>query len=572
MTTYAPGAGTGPIRRESRSKRMEKLPGISSPSVEPGSKFTEPEEFINDDAAAFLALSTLVGNKDERELLLPPSMRTGKPAEYWETPEGKDILNKTVPTALLSSLTDLVIQLTSPETLASLQRQYNNKIRKAFERSTPQVQCRGTIGAVIYGTTQCWICGHTFMDKYPKGTSVELGPECEHIFPIAQALVFTGLFEPQLFKELQDTSKTNTMAEAYLTGVTMEYGWAHRICNQTKRDAHFIEYIEGPISPDNTNAIGRYEANTDKIRKFLTSLSTTPNYGKGNDLLKLIGLPTEKWIESRIPEIQKKCQILIDAATKDSSVGVLVANTVMAMQSYLAYNDVAVLPSKPTVTPGVMGKYTSENAIAVGNYAAQNAVRHVLEFFDTFIESKGRILGPAGFRRDVSAGILLSCQNYIVTNKDTIAALSKTLRDNTAYHIIRTEAPDPWNSIVSKTTQVITATVYTKTANELPAYIAEHITVYHVDEEEKKKTLDIILNPELVKTITDWAESKRSAVLTIIPDLDTIQAYTPEELDSKDWKPDWYVAGGVRRPLYSYPKSLQVHTTRRARRTRKTPQ
>ena len=157
--------------------------------------------------------------------------------------------------------------------------QGSGTLRDAFEKANPQQQCNNTIGPVTWGVTPCWICGSPIPDMGNEEERVHgirgrpvsdkrkhpLSPECEHVFPIAQALCFTGLYEHELFTEMQKT--TAGKEQAYTEGLKKEYRWAHRICNQVKNDTHFIK-IEG----------GAFTYNDDTARTLLAGILASTEY------------------------------------------------------------------------------------------------------------------------------------------------------------------------------------------------------------------------------------------------------------------------------------------------------
>jgi hypothetical protein len=114
--------------------------------------------------------------------------------------------------------------------------------RKFFEYSRPTVQCN----AVVSYKTECWICGNAFNPTYPA-----LSPQCEHILPIAQGVIFLELY----------TSRKGTVTDA----MKLEYDWAHAICNQVKNASVLIKGTQTNFEPD-----------VDKIAELLQVL-----YSKG---------------------------------------------------------------------------------------------------------------------------------------------------------------------------------------------------------------------------------------------------------------------------------------------------
>jgi hypothetical protein len=120
--------------------------------------------------------------------------------------------------------------------------------REFFEPSSPTTQCNNTIGSFINGTV-CYICG-MFINSTDIPNDGQ-NPECEHILPILQAMLYLGLYRDK-----------NTNTYPYLD---YEYAWAHRTCNQIKSDKLFI----------NLNNEGKFIVNSNQIKQFLTSIWNT---------------------------------------------------------------------------------------------------------------------------------------------------------------------------------------------------------------------------------------------------------------------------------------------------------
>jgi hypothetical protein len=273
---------------------------------------TNVEEFA--DETAFIKTATSLGIVGRKDLLLPLSHRrsyieyikaaNGAPnSQYWNTPEGQqeyaywqspsgqNAFNAIEgPHQLLIGLTDLITKYSDTSTVECLKREYGS-LRDFFETSSPTTQCANTIRGVQPNNTTCWICG-TKITGFPGAgafKTLELSPECEHVFPIAQALCFAGLYESQLYKQIAEEKGMNE-ADAYREGVTYEYQWAHRICNQIKNDTHFIDY--------NGKA---FTIKDDLLETFLTDLQTTSKFGGGANLMRYIkqelNLNPDQWRE-----------------------------------------------------------------------------------------------------------------------------------------------------------------------------------------------------------------------------------------------------------------------------------
>lgn len=141
------------------------------------------------------------------------------------------------------------------------------QIRKTWEVSSPTTQCNRLIGPFTAGT-ECYICGMVIEGTTPNaernnnnnnesdsGTKDGLNPECEHILPIAEAIIYLGLESPQF---------TNNPWYLGQETIKQEYAWAHRTCNQIKSDESFIG-----------NDRGMYVVQIDKLKEFLHEIWNT---------------------------------------------------------------------------------------------------------------------------------------------------------------------------------------------------------------------------------------------------------------------------------------------------------
>jgi hypothetical protein len=160
--------------------------------------------------------------------------------------------------------------------------------------ATPQC-----VGAIKDEPTYiCWLCG---LETDP--TDSDLIQSCDHVLPIAQAVMFLGLFRyPEVLdtfiKELKtyDPSARTMVASAindFNTNIAntpgyvikMEYAWSHRCCNIVKNNSVFIE-ITDPRAD-----IIEWKVNSDNIRITLDNLLTDSRCVK---LKKLDGYPKSK--------------------------------------------------------------------------------------------------------------------------------------------------------------------------------------------------------------------------------------------------------------------------------------
>jgi len=117
-------------------------------------------------------------------------------------------------------LTDLAVILFGESAIEEVKKQ-GMDVRELWNMSTNITQCNNVIGEVVYGTSSCWICGEVIEQR--EG----LEAECEHILPVAQAVIFLSLYSAK---------KKKNYTEGFEKLLSLEYGWAHTVCNQEKTD------------------------------------------------------------------------------------------------------------------------------------------------------------------------------------------------------------------------------------------------------------------------------------------------------------------------------------------------
>jgi hypothetical protein len=108
-------------------------------------------------------------------------------------------------------------------------------VRDIWELSTPTTQCENIIGRVEPGKTPCWICSLPINDTYG------LTAECEHVLPIAQSVIYIGLYSTAAAKGIfpRDMTMLGGVSKEHLV---REYKWAHQVCNQVKNDESYLDF------------------------------------------------------------------------------------------------------------------------------------------------------------------------------------------------------------------------------------------------------------------------------------------------------------------------------------------
>ena len=144
------------------------------------------------------------------------------------------------------------------------------KVRDFFEIASPTQQCDATIPRPT-GETPCWLC-----QKELKS----FNRQCEHKFPILFALVFTGLYDSELFAALFAQQRL-----PYVRQLANEYAWAHQRCNMIKNDTMYAK-------DDSTGEVVQLTYDEDAINTDLELFYTAsrPTFEpKKDELQKLIG-------------------------------------------------------------------------------------------------------------------------------------------------------------------------------------------------------------------------------------------------------------------------------------------
>ncbi len=172
-------------------------------------------------------------------------------------------------------------------------------MRNVYEASNPTTQCNNVIGPFIEGT-ECYICG---MKIIQKGASNGLSPECEHILPIAQAVMFLNLYGAK-FKKNQLFYNPDKLP--------LEYAWAHRTCNQIKSDDSYISYKQ-------TNPTGsKFIVDDTKLKQFMNKIWNN-NRSDSNEFNKILHKNYKTtnnndtlFIKKQFPVVRKRFEDIIE--------------------------------------------------------------------------------------------------------------------------------------------------------------------------------------------------------------------------------------------------------------------
>jgi hypothetical protein len=176
--------------------------------------------------------------------------------------------------------------------------------RDIWELSSPTTQCANTIGAA-QADSGCWLCGFVINDKI-----LALKPECEHVLPVGQALVFLDLYKHTIHGKAAPNSQVLDMLK-------LEYRWSHSVCNRLKSDTNFLGF----------DAVGKPVVLEKVIEDYLKDLYVY-------DSIKTLVLKDKKkkqeWVSERISDISKQLDKIIKYMEAKSS-GLLLLSGVASL-------------------------------------------------------------------------------------------------------------------------------------------------------------------------------------------------------------------------------------------------
>jgi hypothetical protein len=165
------------------------------------------------------------------------------------------------------------------------------KSRNVYELSNPTTQCNRTILTFEQQKDKtCYICG---LEIKPDSTEEGFRPECEHLLPIAQAVLFLGLYH---------TGINYKQSFCNPDILKLEYRWAHGCCNQIKSDSSYIKYTKSK------NVKSRYEVDTDGLNNLLIKIwnnNRSDSILFKNELHMEYNNDVSDFIKERIDEVKK---------------------------------------------------------------------------------------------------------------------------------------------------------------------------------------------------------------------------------------------------------------------------
>ena len=211
--------------------------------------------------------------------------------------------------------------------------------RDIWELSSPTTQCANTIGNAIDGVSDCWLCGYKINTDINKP---ELNPECEHVLPVGQALVFLDLYKSTIHKGTKNQELTDMLK--------LEYRWSHSVCNRLKSDDNFLSF----------NSKGKPVVLNDAITKYLELL-----YKKeAIKALVLVNTTKAVWIKNRLADISKQLELIINFINKKTQGLLLLAgvaslfepeNIAVSVRTTLTPEKVEDIPNIETISSSFTG-------------------------------------------------------------------------------------------------------------------------------------------------------------------------------------------------------------------------
>lgn len=192
-------------------------------------------------------------------------------------------------------------------------------IRKFLQGNYSGDQCAGALRDTpfVAGKTPCWICGFMIVDS----SSGAWRYECEHVFPIAQAVFFVDLFRGR-----------GTSPSVKPSVLKLEYDHAHRLCNQVKGNAHFLNAVGSDIRTR------KWGVDKGRIAAFLQNILDTGSYYNERDpslrsVLRVGPIEPSTWIRARTDIIARRCEAILDATVRRCDPGLFVLASLAACRS-----------------------------------------------------------------------------------------------------------------------------------------------------------------------------------------------------------------------------------------------
>jgi hypothetical protein len=228
-------------------------------------------------------------------------------------------------------------------------RGYN--YRKVLEPTDATSQCENT-GHPFKAGMLCYMCGNAIpAKKSMSGAGDELWPECEHILPLTEGRWLLDIY-------MTNRIQTDLWSQK---ARTLEYDYAHRVCNQAKGMDSYIE----------TKADGTVAVSDAKIKGILTAVKqrAANDVAKGDKRPMMTGI-RDMDVNARTEAIQARVQALVDHINKAPFNTPEGQGLVVLMKAALFVDPESLVPAVKKVHDAWYKEATGRNATYAANLAA----------------------------------------------------------------------------------------------------------------------------------------------------------------------------------------------------------
>jgi hypothetical protein len=207
--------------------------------------------------------------------------------------------NSQLPSICKVKMTDF-LKFLYGETVVNEWIYYYGRTRKVLEKTKSKDQCIKTIGEYD-PKSPCWLCGLA-LDINPNDARFK--PQCEHILPVLQAILFLRLYSFPYDSTLSQEEKENKK-RIY----EIEYAWAHAVCNHIKSALVFLKE-----EPQDTNIV--WSADEEQIKRVLSKIFDA--------VITSQQIKKENWVNQRLEIVlREKINPIVEWIKKEPESGKL---------------------------------------------------------------------------------------------------------------------------------------------------------------------------------------------------------------------------------------------------------
>jgi len=165
------------------------------------------------------------------------------------------------------------------------QNTVTTRLRYIWELHSEDAQCNAILQSNGVGQ-ECYICGLLIQPK--TGNRNPLGPSCEHILPVMQAIFFLDLYR-----------ETDPLTEERRAFLQMEYAWSHLCCNEVKNVTSLLKTVV------DSEAYPTWEFDEANTRYILSTIFKEGRHGS-EVLIPLLppGTNIDEFINQRVASIK----------------------------------------------------------------------------------------------------------------------------------------------------------------------------------------------------------------------------------------------------------------------------